>query len=714
MTSLASHTHAGRREISAAQRWRLLAPAAGALLLLSLCVLYVLNGYATIRSMDADAAAQGKAIISGPGDPAHRDIPQALAMATGSWYDDGSYIGEVHWYPFMTPLVVAWYMVATGEPLQSAYRIGCMLISMASLPALAWLLSRYVGRLAYLALAAALLLALYWPSNSNYPAGSSMAAFFLFLGLAASAFERVGAARCNGWMFAAGLSAGWLALWHGASFITASAVVAALMGFRVLARWGEQRWRALGDPALAAAGLALGCAPLFLPQLLRYGHLQQADVARLFINPVLYGDGKNTAAFLQLELLPKGLDAALPALFLITLAVARSRRMWLRSAPLLISYVLGVGLGQLGFIMNGADFPWLVALANRFIPSPPHTFAWIAITVLIAARCVAVALLLFYGVAGLRWAARRWAWQPPQWLLPTLLSAAMVGGYAWLLGHMPSQGTGHIEYADQELFQFAEGVSRIAGPQRSVYTASWAGQREIFDLMPFKVPLLHSPLHSNPYLDQQHVQDEYYLGTPPRFASSFSEVIERNHVGYALTMPGELNVTAQLCGGQPVLRSAQGYTLWQLHPPCRVPTFSAAQTSAPDDRLGLIASESAAGLTIQGLKPGAAQSFVSFPAVDVRGGEIVSLTFTGRMSGPAAESCLTPQADFLSGGRPDGTMFVNFSYPADGQIALQFWLATPVSTTTITPKLGFRSSCFDHGQSIVVENIRVAHEAAHH
>lgn len=714
MTFLASHAQVGARKMSTIQLWRLLAPAVGALMLLALCVLYMINGYSTIRSMDAEAAAQGKVIVSGPGDPAHRDIPQALAMANGRWYDDGSYIDEVHWYPFMTPLIVAGYMVATGEPLQSAYRIGCMLISIASLPALAWLLSRYVGRLAYLALAVVLLFSIYWPSNSNYPVGSSYAAFFLFLGVAASAFERVGSAHSHRWMFAAGISAGWLAIWHGASFITAGVVVAALMGFFTLTQWRSGWRRVLAGTGLAALGLFLGCAPLFVPQLLCYGRIQQSDVARLFVNPVMYGEGNNTAAFLHLELLPNDWDTALPIVFLVILVVARSKRLWACSAPLLISYVLGLGLGQLGYIMNGADFPWLVALANRFIPSPPHTFAWISDTILMAVRCLAVALLLSYALAALRWLVGRWRPRALRWAEPTLLALALIGSYGWVIAHLPTQGVGHIEYADQQMFQFAEEVSRRAVHQ-SVYVHSWAGQRDIFDLMPFKVVLLHSPLHSNPYHSEERSAAEQELARPQEHAAELTDLVQRYQIGYVLTMPDKLDVVANLCGGTPVARSPQGHILWQISAPCRVPTFGPILALAPADRLGLQAHDSAAGVAVAGVKAGnEAKNFIAFPATPAGEGELVELVFSGKVVGPAVKSCLSPQADYVQGERKVGSLDFDGYYPAEGSFELHYWIVTPQSTTMIVPKLRLGTACFAQGQSIVVENIRVAHETTHH
>ena len=557
------------------------------LLLALLTAAYIRDGYATIRAAEHAAISQKQSLVLALGDVAFRDLPKAQAMLAGLWYADPHYVGEVHWYPFMQPMLAAGYRAATGEPLQTAYMFASMLISAAALPALALVCVAYAGPVGLLCVPIAVLAGIYWPNNTTFPGGAGELFLLVYLAAAVWLYRAAGnmapqqrkPSATSNWqsplqmpLLVLGAATGVLSLCHGASFVTACVISAGLLCL-VLVRG----WQRPGPTALAVGCFVLGgfllSAPLIVPQVLHYGTLRQADEARLFLHPDYYGSGDALSSLLTLALLPRDWHTLAAGIFIVfgAFGVLPYRRSVI--APLAIGYLFALGWSHLGFVLHVTSHPQLARMAAALLIAPPHTL--IAIWTLLANLML---LLLF--AAFIRWLIfalfkhlarhdrtvlpmflRAFA---PSWVLTLLL----LGSYTLLLLHMPTQISGEVATIPSDQETFFQQVTALTGPDQTVYVAAWGEQREFLRAAPFKVLLLHTPYHRNPYVTAERAQAEAALNSPLKHMVELDAILRTYHVGYALTLPGKAAPVVAICQGQRVLTSPSGVVLWRIQPPC--------------------------------------------------------------------------------------------------------------------------------------------------
>lgn len=498
-----------------------------------LCVLvgcYVRDGTANIRATQEVTAAQGQVIVVAMGDVALRDVPKAYAMANGHWYDDPHYLGEVHWYPFMQPLLAVGYSALSGEPLQSAYLFAAMLVSAAALPALAVLCATYAGPVGLLCVPLAVLLGIYWPNNTTFPGGVGELFFLLYLAVAAWAFEQI--TKKSAWraaLFVVGVANGVLALCHGASFVSACCISAALV-LLVVVRGRARPWYAVQTIGWFMLGGFLLSAPLIVPQLLHYGTLRQADEARLYLHPDFYGVGDSLASLLTLVLLPRNYTTLAAGAFIVFGAfgvLPYSRAM---TAPLSIGFVFALVISHLGFVLNASGLLFVAQIAAVVLVAPPHTF--IAIWTLLANLMFLLLLAAFAHVVlrTLSECISRVVQRPPQQLFAGLLALLLIGCYAFTLSHLPAQIPAETEAIPQQQEAFFSRVAALAGPEQTVYVPAWGEQREFLRDHPFNVLFLHTPYHRNPYVNEQRALAERALNLPHEYQAEIDTVLKTYRV----------------------------------------------------------------------------------------------------------------------------------------------------------------------------------------
>lgn len=686
---------------------------AGFALLAILTIAYARDGLRLVRQVTERAEQAGQAVVQPIGDIALRDVPKANAILQGRWFDDPHYPGEVHWYPFATPLAAALYANLLHAPLQPAYLIVAVLFGAAALAAAGALMYIYFGLPGLAFFPIAVLLGLFWPDNATYPISTSHAALFLLLGVAgmitAMARPEPGASAASGWLFALlGALTGLLGLWHGASLVTAGVISLCLLVWVTAAR---RRARAGPRAALAPAllyGLAFAAciSPLLAPQIIRYGTLRQSDAARLFLIEDYQG-GNLPEALFSLRLFPRGADAVWLAIFALSLFVGGDRAARMKRVPLAIGYLFCILLGHLGFVLHSSQYPRLAKLSSTLLIAPAHTFYWLSLTLLTLIKMVVVgaALGLTLDLAKSRLLARSPRRSAAGRIATVGGGAALAVTYGLLLVRPPAQQAPPSRTVKQAEYDFAAQVSAIAGPNDAVYVEYEWGHWELMQVYPFKLVYFLSPFHRNPYVDQPRARADERLGLVGNDAQQLAQLLRDNHVRYVATMPGQPSLIAALCSGPPILESPAGHRLYRLADRCALPDLAQQAALAPNDRLGLLV-DAESPVIVSGIKPGAKDNFLSFPKLAPAKGAITELRVQGQVLGGAADSCVKLRVGFLKGKK----VFVTREQIAhvSGSFDIRSWFISYDAATEIAPQVSFVPECIAAGQKILIRDVTIS------
>lgn len=684
---------------------------AGFALLALLAIVYAREGLAIVQQMIERAAQAGQAIVQPIGDIALRDVPKANAILQGRWFDDPHYPGEVHWYPFMTPLAAALYASTFHAPLQHAYLVVAVLFSAAALAAAGCLMYAYFGTSGLIAFPLAVLLGLFWPDNATYPISTSHAPLFLQLGVAGAIMGR-GASKSgdyatSGWLFALlGALTGLLGLWHGASLIAAGVISLCVLGWAAAARSKARAGlrAALAPILLYGVSFAVCISPLIVPQLIRYGTLQQSDAARLFLIEDYQG-GNLPAALFGLRLFPRGADAAWLAIFALSLFVGGDRAARMKRVPLAIGYLFCILLGHFGFVLHSSQYPWLAWLSATLLVAPAHTFYWISQTLLMLIKLAVVGAVL--GLARELVRSRILVKAPLRW---SAQSAGVVGGvalvasYGLLLIHPPTQQVPPNRTVKQAEYDFAAQMSAIAGPNDAIYVEYEWGHWELMQIYPFKVVYFLSPFHRNPYVEQQRAGVDGRLGLVGDDAQHLAQLLLDNHVRYVATMPGQKSVIAALCAGSPLLESRAGHRLFRLADRCAQPDLAQQAALTPDNRLGLLV-DSEQPMVVSGIKPGAKDNFLSFPWVPAAKGAITEVRVEGQVLGGVA-SCIKLRVGLGKGKKVFATR--EQIVHVNGSFDIRSWFIPGDAATQLGPQVSFMPECMAAGQKIMISGVTIS------
>lgn len=679
--------------------------AAGFVLLALLTLVYARDGLALVQQMSQRAAAKDQVLVQPIGDIALRDVPKANAIQRGRWFDDPHYPGEVHWYPFATPLAAAVYAGAFGAPLQTAYLHIAVLFGAAALAAAGVLLYSYFGLAGLACLPAAVLLGLYWPDNATYPISTSHAPLFLLLGLAGAILASARAAKLVAFVLLGALT-GLLGLWHGASLIAAGFVSFCVLAWVVVARLraGAGLRAALAPALVYGLGLAVCISPLIVPQIVRYGTLMQSDTARLFLLED-YAGGDQAEALFGLRLFPRGADLVWLAIFALSLFVGGPRAARLRRAPLAIGYLFCILIGHLGFVLHSSEYPWLARLSAALLVAPAHTFYWLSQTLLVLIKLAVVGTALSLALDLARW----WIARParPAWVAG---AAAAIGGialaasYALLLARLPAQHEPPASAVDRATYDFAEGMSAVAGPNDAVYVEYEWGHWELMQVYPFKVVYFLSEFHRNPYADERRARADERLGLVGNDAARLAELLSEYHVRYVATMPYQTNVIATLCGGQLALESPAGHRLFHLADRCALPSMEQRAALAPSDRRGLLV-EREAPVLVSGVAPGAQDNALAFPRVPAAKRAISELRVQGRVLG-GQSSCIKLRVGLVKDGQVAATR--EQIAHVGGAFDVRAWFITSDAVAELAPQVSFVAECMAGGQQIEIGDVTVS------
>jgi hypothetical protein len=509
-------------------------------------------------------------IVKWPGDVAVRDVPKAFDLRTGRFFGDPHYAGEVGWYPFMTPLIAALASATTGARVNEAYLATGVVMGALFIVALGAFLATSAGTpLAVLVLPVAMLLRVASVDDDVYPFQTARAALVLYLALAGAAMARDSAAegrrRARYAYAGAGALNGILALWHGASFVVASAVSAALLAHLAVrfARHPGTRREMLVRTGLLAVPMLSIASVMFLPQLLRYGAIVQSDAARLWLE-TYYNGGNDPGALLALRLLPRGWDALWLAAFGAVLVLSGNRRR--RAAPLAVAFVVAKGLAHAGFVVNDAEHPWLATMAAKLLVVPPHTLndAGELVFVLMKLWVAAVA-----ADAAVDLARRRLRRQPGEPAPPrdrsgaanalACAAAILMTGLAF---RIPQQDHVFAQAVSREWLLFAEQTAREIGPDATV-----VGAEPFIALAHFKLLWLPFSAHANPYVAAERKEAAASLLRSAEMGDrrSVGETLRKYNVQYAI---GDTALT-RTCGDTVVGRAPDGVPVVRLRPGCR-------------------------------------------------------------------------------------------------------------------------------------------------
>ena len=539
-------------------------------------LLPVVHGVQALGAIDVavrDARAQGLELVVTTGDVAIRDIPKALEIGRGGLFADPHYAGEPHWYPFLTPLLAAGVSALAGLPINQAYFATGALLGALLLVALALLLRSWAGNAGLAVLALAVLAGLVVPDDGVYPFATARLPFTVFMLAAGAAFSRDGArGRPLGSLrmfLAGGVLTGLLGVWHGASFVVASALSAVLLGKLAAGaiRSPDGRRERLVRAAAYALAAASIAALLFLPQLLRYGTLRQSDAARFWLLDSLYGAGDRPTDLFRLALLPRGTDALWLLAFAVGLVLAGSRRR--PAVPLAIGYAFAKALAHLGFVLNAGGHPWLAALARRLLVVPPHTLNDIAEYTLLLAKLwvVATAVRAVLESPRARSLAGRAVARVPAFgregvreavaLLATL-ALALVAAV-----RLPPPAPLFAQAIDGALPPFAERVAALLGPGETI-----TGANGLIRLVPIKILAMTTEAHSNPYVHDERTVAAHMLDETAARGDwgAVGAILDEYRIRYVFG-DGPLG---RGCGEGAVLFSPQGSPVFRLAPGCGV------------------------------------------------------------------------------------------------------------------------------------------------
>jgi hypothetical protein len=529
----------------------------------SLLVVWCCWGLAGVRSEVALQRSRARLMTIGGGDVALRDVPKAYEIRKGHFFSDPYYRGEVHWYPFVMPLLAAAVSGATRVPMPDAFFYLAVVLSSIHIAAAVGLLSALQRIWAIPLGAGALLLGWLVPGSGLYPGEAAQGGLCLLLAAMAVLHDKGvrGTVRPIHYLMW-GCAVGVLGLWHGASFIVASLTSAVLVVWHSLLRARREGLRAaLMCAGAAIAGVGLPMMLLLGPQLLRYGGLTVPRVAATWMDPRYAGH--SSADALALPLLPKDVGLLLVVLFIVRsiagprLTLSRATR----ATPLLLAFAVSVVFGHLGFVAFDAANPKLASVAKALLPAPPHTFAALALVLLPILKCLGVVAVVELALAGLRRfrPAMYDSVQRADGLARVAASALALLFFVLLTAQGLAMPARHADSEAADFFVFAGNVSRTLGDEPVFFR--YPGR--FVQAGALKIPLLSVDEYANPYVQRERRRTLAALDA----ALASGDVQAADHWlserGYHYLMedpraPDDLVI--RRCGGSPVLAHA-GYVL---------------------------------------------------------------------------------------------------------------------------------------------------------
>ena len=697
-------------------KWRQYLPTiCGFALLMATTAFYAYHGILKVHQDFALTQSQGKVLVAAPGDVSIRDVPKALAIMQGDIWGDAHYVGEVNWYPFVTPLLAAMTAKLSGQSIHFAYATVVTLTNAYLLAAVGLLLYLCLGVPGFLALPVVILLGLFWPGGCLHPCNTARLSLVLFVVVAGALWERSPSRisrRTTVLLAVLGGLTGLLGLWHGASFFTAGAVSAVLLSHWVIAgiKAGLDKLRILMPVALYVGIVAGFLSLLVAPQIIHYGRLQQHDAARLWLE-YYYQGGNLPQSFFSLALLPGGINSLFLFAFLAGFLPHPTDPEKLRRFPLLIGYIFTKTLGHFGFVLNSQEYPWLARLSSKLLVAPPHTFDGTGNFLLVLIKLLVMGMLVKWLIkclfTRLSFHSSSNSVNQPflnSWQLGSFLGF-LLSLYGVLFFRFPRIGPLDMITVDRALYDFAQATAKIVGTQTTVYQAN-----DLIQLAPLKIFHLGSSDHANPYVQIERGEAQGHLKSMLNAPLSLAEdILQHYRIQYAVTSPSSYDLVVRLCGGKPVLETAMGYTLFELESRCYLPDLD-VQDTPPLSRVNnfnvLLDTESP--LVITGVAPNTGDNALEYARVPVGDLLLTKLTIRGKVIGNLDESGITPRVVFWGEQGFVGETWDN--YPVSGQFKVDFWFIPPAGTTNVTPRLSFAQSCFSKGQQIVVEDYVLVQE----
>lgn len=686
----------------------------GFILLITVFALYVNYGIKEIRDTLLAADLEGKVVVVGPGDIAIRDVPKALTFQTGVFFGDPHYAGEVHWYPFLPPLIAATISTLFEKSIHVSYFVMAVIMSGLLLVAIGMLLHAHLGAIGFLMLPLGVLLGQFWPDNSMYPGSTGRLPFTFFLAVAGFLFHSVRnipsfqPSKTNLLFLLLGLLNGVLGLWHGASFFTAVFVSAVIIVYFVTTRLrarGEQLAASFAPVAFYVVGIAATFGLLIVPQLLQYGHLLQSDAARFYLAG--FENGNKPEAFFSLALLPSGVDCLFLSVFLL-IFYRSDISTRLKALPLLIGYFVTKGLAHLGFVLYSIDYPWLSELSRVLLVCPPHTFNVLGDYIFVLVKLLVIGTItqsLFDQAANLLSAVGR----------GLVANFFLVGGilvtYGSLFLHFPKQVPLYTNGVDRSLYEFAQEASGFIGPKETVYQSN-----ELIQYAPFKVLCLQYPAHANPYVQSSRAKAEGVLrsGIGDVHPRDLEDVLRKYNVRFMLVSPRNPDFTTpRLCGGVPLIEGPDGYKLVKLEPDCqRLDTMMQQMPLVERTREFNLMLDSESPLIIGGVTPGSADNLLEYARVSIENAAILQLQVRGEVIDNIPAICaVVPRAYFWGQEGPVGESYSGYS--VEGLFQIDYKFIAPDNAIGLKPRLTFSKECFSGGGKIRIDEFTLYSEVSH-
>ena len=526
---------------------------AAAVLVLAACAVVRLeHSYFAALNTRVRVRAEAGLIMALPGgDVTFRDAPKAQKMAAGHFFADPHYLGEPHWYPFMTPMVAALIARVTRVPVYLAYHAGDMIWRGVSIVGLGVLFVCVLGEWGIVWFVICVLAGAIAPESwCIYPFQSVRGAFWIYFAVAslfAQSLRDWEWPRIRHRAAALGALTGLLGLWHGASFFTAALVSAALAAAFVW-RWlfqAPRDWKRLALVAgtMAAPAMVL-LSFLLVPQWLHYGHIARAGQARIYLEPFYHG-GHSFADFARLSLLPRNWHFIEYVPFLLACLHRPSRpRFW----PLVVAAVGTTFMGHLGFTLDDPAHPRFSAWVWNFLPAPPHTFWYVAESLW--------APIKWLGYGWLAWLVGSHAWRWSDARRTQLIGGAALLAVATLTVHRWPEPRVESENLPAWWFSFAGSASRTLGTHTVLLRRHW----ELLWLADFYPLWLPAFDHTNHYVQMERMRVEADLdhAIAARDYAGAERILARYDVGGF--MGGDPDAVADSCGGPPVVADT-GLTL---------------------------------------------------------------------------------------------------------------------------------------------------------
>jgi hypothetical protein len=539
---------------------------AAAFAIVALAALHGARAVSAAREAFRVARTEGAELVVQRGDVAVRDLPKAFGFADGRFFEDPHYSGEVAWYPFATPLLVAAAHAMTGLAMNEAYFCVAGVIAGLAVLALGGIGWAWAGLAGLVAALLALLAGAGWPSPGVYPYHTCVLPLTLYLLAATIGMRRAadpGDAGAGRVLAATGALHGLLALWHGASFVVASAISAILLGRiatalargRLSAREAALRVAAFGIPFLALFAL------LVVPQLVHYGGFRQAEAARSYLEPYFAG-GDDPDSLVRLALVPRGAGLAWLLAFGAALVVSRSDRA--RAVPLGVGWLVAKGLAHLGFVLHSTEHPGLASVARRLLVVPPHTLDHVGeiVFALIETYVIAVVLRTLgrRAVSSARLSSLRARFaRHPSVTIAVACCAPLALGYA-AAGSAPPPPALYARPAPTVVVRFAERIAEASAGGTVI------GANGLIHMARIKVLSFDSPAHTNPYVTEER---ERALRTLERASTvgdraTISEVLRR----YDVRLVVGNSLLSSLCGRGTVMFAPDGSPVTMLDEGC--------------------------------------------------------------------------------------------------------------------------------------------------